>query len=119
MFFSAWQDVPAGTEVPLHPSRDPDAANNEDFAATSIATDIAGYRSRIFTAQSRDGLVWERVGCAIEGGGYSSDELDAVHSEDMSLIEIEDGQYRMYYAACDRNGDWRIASARTERTETM
>ena len=27
MFFSAWQDVPAGTEVPLHPSRDPGAAN--------------------------------------------------------------------------------------------
>ena len=119
MFYSAWQDVPAGTEVPLHPSRDPDAANSEDFATKSIATDIAGYRSRIFTAHSRDGLVWERAGCVIEGGGYSSDELDAVHSEDMSLIEIEDGQYRMYYAACDRNGNWRIASARTERTETM
>ena len=70
-------------------------------------------------AHSRDGLVWERVGCAIEGGGYSSDELDAVHSEDMSLIEIEDGQYRMYYAACDRNGNWRIASARAEPIETM
>ena len=114
MFFSAWQDVPAGTEVPLHPCHDPDAANSEDFAAKSIATDIAGYRSRIFMAHSHDGLVWERAGCAIEGGGYSSDELDAVHSEDMSLIEIEDGQYRMYYAACDRNGNWRIASARTE-----
>lgn len=119
MFFSAWQDVPAGTEVPLHPSRDPDAANSEDFAAKSIATDIAGYRSRIFMAHSRDGLAWERVGCAIEGGGYSSDELDAVHSEDMSLIEIEDGQCRMYYAACDRNGNWRIASARTEPSQTM
>ena len=115
MFFSAWQDVPAGTEVPLHPSRDPEVANSEDFAAKSIASDIAGYRSRIFMAHSRDGLVWERAGCVIEGGGYSSDELDAVHSEDMSLIEIEDGQYRMYYAACDRNGNWRIASARTER----
>ena len=119
MFFSAWQDVEAGIEVPLHPSRDPDATNSEDFAAKSIATDIAGYRSRIFIAHSRDGLVWERVGCAIEGGGYSSDELDAVHSEDMSLIEIENGQYRMYYAACDRNGNWRIASARAEPIETM
>ena len=119
MFYSAWQDIPAGTEVPLHPSRDPDAANSEEFAAKSIASDIAGYRSRIFTAHSRDGLVWERAGCVIEGGGYSSDELDAVHSEDMSLIEIEDGHYRMYYAACDRQGNWRIASARSERTEKM
>ena len=72
---------------------------------------MAGYRSRIFTAHSPDGLVWERAGCVIEGGGYNSEELDAVHSEDMSLVEIEDGQYRMYYAACDCNGNWRIASA--------
>ncbi|MBP88500.1 MAG: hypothetical protein CMJ64_17595 [Planctomycetaceae bacterium] len=114
MLFSAWQDVPAGTEVPLHPSRDPDAANtglSEDFAAASIASDMAGYRSRIYTAHSRDGLNWKRAGCVIEGGGYNSEELDAVHSEDMSLVEIEDGQYRMYYAACDCNGNWRIASA--------
>jgi hypothetical protein len=115
MFYSAWQDVPAGTEVPLHPSRDSEAANSEDFAAKSIASDIAGYRSRIFMAHSRDGLDWERAGCVIEGGGYSSDELDAVHSEDMSLIEIEYSQYRMYYAACDRNGKWRIASAVSDR----
>jgi hypothetical protein len=117
MFFSAWQDVPAGTEVPLHPSRDPDAANtglSDDFSATSIASDMAGYRSRIFTAYSQDGLVWERAGCVIEGGGYNSDELDAVHSEDMSLVEIGDCLYRMYYAACDRNGNWRIASAVAE-----
>lgn len=63
----------------------PDAANtgfSEDFAATSIASDMAGYRSRIFTAYSQEGLVWERerAGCVIEGGGYNSDELDAVHS---------------------------------------
>jgi hypothetical protein len=111
MLYSAWQDAPEGTEVPLHPSRDPDAATDADFAAKSIATDIAGYRSRIYMARSPDGLVWERAACAIEGNGYSSDELDAVHSEDMSLIEIEAGQYRMYYAACDRKGNWRIVSA--------
>jgi hypothetical protein len=117
MFFSAWQDVPAGTQVPLHPSH-PDAANmglSEDFAVTSIASDMAGYRSRVFIAYSQDGLVWERAGLVIEGGGYNSDELDAVHSEDMSLVEIGDSQYRMYYAACDRNGNWRIASAVTEK----
>ena len=116
MFYSAWQDVPVDTKVPLHPSLDSEDASSEDFAAKSIASDIAGYRSRIFTAQSCDGLVWERIGCVIEGGGYSSDELDAVHSEDMALVEIGDGNYRMYYAACDRNGNWRIASARSERT---
>jgi hypothetical protein len=65
-----------------------------------------------------DGLAWERAGCVIEGCGYSSDELDAVHSEDMPLVEIGDANYRMYYAACDRNGNWRIARARSERTET-
>jgi hypothetical protein len=113
MFFSAWQDVPAETEAPLHPSRDLDAANtgrSEDFAAASIASDMAGYRSRIYTAHSRDGLNWKRAGCVIEGGGYNSEELDAVHSEDMSLVEIEDGQYRMYYAACDCNGNFRSAN---------
>ena len=117
MIFSAWQDVPAGTVVPLHPSQDPDAIANglsEDFAAASIAADIAGYRSRIFAARSSDGLTWERSGCVIEGDGYDSDEIDAVHAEDMSLVSIGDGRYRMYYAACDRAGNWRIASAVTK-----
>ncbi len=120
MFFSAWQDVPAGTDVPLHPSCDPDAAitgRSEDFAAASIASDLAGYRSRIFRAFSRDGLAWERDGCVIEGDGDNSDELDALHAEDMSLVEIGDGRYRMYYAACDRKGNWRIASAVTENSQ--
>lgn len=118
MFFSAWQDVPTGTIVPLHPSQDRDATTSgrgENFAAASIASDMAGYRSRIFVAHSPDGLTWERAGCAIQGAGYESNELDAVHSEDMSLVEIGEGQYRMYYASCDRSGSWRIASAVTEQ----
>jgi hypothetical protein len=93
MFFSAWQDVPPGTVVPLHPSQDADAVasgRSEDFAAASIAADMAGYRSRILVASSHDGLTWDRGGCAIEGG-----------------------RYRMYYAACDTNGHWVIASAVT------
>jgi len=117
MFFSAWQDVPAGTVVPLHPSHDPDAETgglSENFAAASIATDMAGFRSRIFVANSPDGLTWERAGCVIEGAGYGSDDLDAVHAEDMSLIEIGNRKYRMYYAACDGTGQWRIVSAITE-----
>jgi hypothetical protein len=31
----------------------------------------------------------------------------------MSVVPIGGGRYRMYYAACDRDGNWRIASAVT------
>jgi hypothetical protein len=47
----------------------------------------------------------------VEGAGYGGDGLDAVHAEDMSLLPLGDGRYRMYYAACDKDGNWRIASA--------
>jgi hypothetical protein len=114
MVYSGWQDVPPGTEVPPHPSSDPDAVESglsADFVAASIAADLAGYRSRIFTATSSDGLSWERDRCVIEGGGHDSDDIDAVHAEDMSVIRLDDGKYRMYYAACDRHGNWTVASA--------
>jgi hypothetical protein len=110
MVYSEWQDVPPGTDVQLHPSADPDA-DETDFAAASIASDMAGYRSRIYLARSHDGLVWNRGECIIEGEGYDGQGIDAVHAEDMSLINIGNGLYRMYYAACDNNGQWRIASA--------
>jgi len=110
MIYSEWQDVPTGTVVPLHPSADPDA-DETDFAAASIASDMAGYRSRIYLAHSHDGLVWGRSECIIAGEGYDGQGIDAVHAEDMSLIDIGNGLYRMYYAACDNNGQWRIASA--------
>ena len=116
MVFSAWQDVPPGTVVPLHPSVDPNATDDglsENFAKASIAADLAGYRSRIFVAHSDDGLRWQRGGCLIEGLGHGREGLDAVHAEDMSVIEIGPGRYRMYYAACDKNGNWQIASAIT------
>ena len=112
MFFSAWQDVPPGTVVPAHPCND--NGLSEDFAAASIASDMAGYRSRIFVAYSSDGLAWERAGCAIDGQGYGADGVDAVHAEDMSLIRIGPDKYRMYYAACDKDGNWSIASAVTD-----
>ena len=41
----------------------------------------------------------------------------AVHAEDMSLIRIGKSEYRMYYAACDTDGNWRIASAVTEELD--
>ena len=116
MIFSIWQDAPPGTAVPKHPSQDPNAEEtglSEDFAAASIATDIAGFRSRICVAYSVDGLVWDRARCIIEGSGYGQEGMDAIHAEDMSLVAIGRGQYRMYYAACDNDGVWRILSAVT------
>ena len=116
MLYSAWQDVPPGTVAPLHPGADPDAETNgasENFARASIACDMAGFRSRIFTALSADGMAWERGECVIEGAGLGEEGIDAVHAEDMSVIAIGDGRYRMYYAACDKDGTWRIASAVT------
>lgn len=114
MGYSAWQDVPAGNVLPLHPSADAAAEDNgasADFAAASIAADMAGYRSRILIACSDDGIAWRREAVIIEGDGYHGTRLDAVHAEDMSLIAVDDGRWRMYYAACDAHGVWRIASA--------
>ena len=42
---------------------------------------------------------------------YDTEGLDAVHAEDMSLIDLGDGRHRMYYAACDGKGEWRVVSA--------
>jgi len=86
---------------------------SEDFAAASIAVDMAGYRSRVLVAHSNDGMDWGGTQCVIEGTGYGGDGLDAVHAEDMSVISIGDDRYRMYYAACDTRGVWCIASAVT------
>ena len=116
MLYSSWQDLPPGTAVPSHPSSDPDAVrsgSSADFAAASIAVDLAGYRSRIFTARSPDGLTWEHGECVIEGGGHDSEDIDGVHAEDMSVVALGDGRFRVYYAACNRHGNWRIASAVT------
>ena len=114
MLYSAWQDVPPGTIVPTHPSADPHArrtGSSANFAAASIAADMAGYRSRILAVHSSHGLDWVRDGVVIEGDGYGGREIDAVHAEDMSLIQLPDGRWRIYYAACDTHGVWRIASA--------
>lgn len=114
MLYSAWQDLPDGTAAPMHPSLDAEAVargTSADFAAASIAADMSGYRSRILVAESEDGLDWRRSGIAIAGDGYGGEEIDAVHAEDMSLIALGDGRYRMYYACCDAHGVWRVASA--------
>jgi hypothetical protein len=116
MFYSAWQDIPAGGNAVLHPSHDANAVakgTSDDFAAASIASDLSGYRSRILVATSPDGLAWSEDRCVIEGAGYGQEGIDAVHAEDMSLMPLEDGRLRMYYAACDSAGRWQIASAVT------
>ena len=117
MIYSAWQDAPPGSVIPPHPS-DPASADTApgelDFAAASIAADIAGFRSRIFRSRSVDGLSFGPPECIVAGGGYDSDDIDAVHAEDMSVITLGDGRLRMYYAACDAAGNWRIASAVTD-----
>ena len=116
LFFSEWESPPGGveTDLPPHPSQEPDAVArglSADFAAISIAHDIAGFRSRIHVAHSSDGVNWERLGRVVEGEGYDGEGLDAVHAEDMSIIRLADGRYRMYYAACDTSGVWLVASA--------
>ena len=114
MLYSGWQDAPAGSVIPPHPSSDPNAAENglsEDFAAASIAVDLAGFRSRIFAVHSSDGLVFERDGCVIEGGGHGTEGVDAFGAEDMSFIRLDDGSYRVYYAASRSRADLMMPSA--------
>ena len=114
MFLSAWQVPAHGAAVIVHPSHDVEAIANgrsADFAAASIAADMSGFRSRIFFASSVDGLKWGPMELVLEGAGYGGEGLDAVHAEDMSLIQIASGRYRMYYAACDAQGRWCVASA--------
>ena len=94
------------------------SGKSADFAAASIASDMSGYRSRIYVALSMDGLTWERTACVIDGAGYGAAGLDAVHAEDMSLVKLDDGDFRMYYAACDTHGSWRILSAVTKNSES-
>jgi hypothetical protein len=114
LYYSAWQDLPAGQARPVHPSLNANAVasgQSASFAAASIAADMSGYRSRILRAHSADGMAWVRDGVVIEGDGYGGSDIDAVHAEDMSLMPLGDGRLRMYYAACDAHGVWRIASA--------
>ena len=82
-----------------------------DFATASIAVDLCGYRSRILAAISADGLHFKPGRVVIEGSGHGSNDIDGIHAEDMTLTCLDDGRYRMYYAACGSAGRWQIASA--------
>eukprot|EP01052_Picozoa_sp_SAG31_P022247 SAG31_NODE_1760_length_7322_cov_2.480011_6_plen_127_part_00 len=97
------------------------------FAELSIASDLDGFRSRIFVASQLQSTgdnvapqfatqpteAHARGECIVEGGGYGSDDIDAVHAEDMCWVRLPDDRVRMYYASCDSAGLWQIASAVT------
>ena len=57
---------------------------------------------------------FQRLADEAQATMVKADEIDAVHAEDMSVIETGDGRHRMYYAACGPDGNWRIASAVSE-----
>jgi len=114
LFWSAWEDRPAGAPAPLHPSADPDAVargTSRDFAAASIAADLSGYRSRLFCARSVDGVRWGPGAIIVEGEGYGGTGVDAIHAEDMHVVRRPDGGLRAYDAVCDPGGRWAVASA--------
>jgi hypothetical protein len=123
--------LPPSQGGPLHPSMDP-ATDHSRFAELSIASDLDGFRSRIFVAREvtpatiadatsypvpQFGTVptaaHQRGECVVEGGGYGSDDIDAVHAEDMCWTALPDGRIRIYYASCDSLGAWQIASCVT------
>jgi hypothetical protein len=56
---------------------------------------------------------WQKEpGARLQGACNLDSAIDAVHAQDISVIPIAPGQHRMYYAACNKQGNWRIASAR-------
>lgn len=65
-------------------------------------------RGRIFSARSRDGLVWARdpEPNVVFGGRY-----DAEKCSEPCVARLPDGRYRMFYEACDVSAVWRILSA--------
>lgn len=65
-------------------------------------------RGRIFSALSDDGLAWRKdpEPCLEFGGRW-----DRQKASEPCVIDLDDGRFRMYYEACDEQGDWRILSA--------
>ena len=63
---------------------------------------------RLFTAVSSDGLDWTKdpEPCLDIGGPW-----DQTHASEPCVIDLDDGRYRLFYEACDAEGQWRILSA--------
>jgi len=66
------------------------------------------YHGRIFSALSADGIVWHKDPeiCVDNGGKW-----DRAKASEPCVIDLPDGRFRMFYEACDYQGQWRIASA--------
>jgi len=65
-------------------------------------------RGRIFSALSDNGLDWKKdPGPCLEFGG----RWDSLKASEPCVIDLDNGRFRMYYEACDEQGDWRILSA--------
>lgn len=66
------------------------------------------FHGRIFSAHSSDGLQWVKdpAVCVDNGGRW-----DTVKASEPCVIDLADGRLRLFYEACDLEGQWRIASA--------
>jgi hypothetical protein len=76
------------------------------YTAVGPGRPYSEYQGYILRAISKDGLDF-----TFEPGERIRSDIDAVHAEDMSVITLGNGRRRMYYAACDSDGRWRIARA--------
>ena len=73
------------------------------YTAVGPAKPFPACQGYILSAVSDDGLIFRT-----EPGIRLAPRPTLPH---MSLIQIGQNEYRMYYAACDQDGNWRIASA--------
>lgn len=90
------------------------------YAGEILSLGTGGYRmyyaawnndmqeGRILSALSHDGLnfIKDQTICIDNGGKY-----DFRKASEPCVIQLKDGRYRMFYEACDSNGQWRIVSA--------
>ena len=65
-------------------------------------------QGRILSAHSDDGLTWQKDGVVCVDVGGCGQEIKV---SEPCVMELSDGTFRMYYEACDAQGDWRIFSA--------
>ena len=67
---------------------------------------------RILAADSADGMTWTKQPEPVLQPGSAA---DARHCSEPSLLQVDDGSWRMYYEACGSDGAWRILAAGTGR----
>lgn len=65
-------------------------------------------QGRILSAFSEDGLLWKKDDHICVDVGGAGQELKV---SEPCVIELADGSFRLYYEACDDQGQWRIFAA--------